>query len=79
MLVKVLAGKRKADTYLYVASDNDLTELPDTLLTLLGELREVLNVDLTEERQLVRCSGAEVLASIADVGYYLQMPPAEFK
>lgn len=79
MLVKVLAGKRKADTYLYVAADNDLTELPDALLTLLGELREVLNVDLTEERQLVRCSGAEVLASIADVGYYLQMPPVEFK
>lgn len=78
MVVKVLAGKRKADTYLFVAADKDVQELPEALLTLLGELRDVLEIDLTEERQLVRCPGAEVLASIEDIGYYLQMPPAEF-
>ena len=78
MEVKVLASNRKADTYLFVAADKDVGELPEALLTLLGELRDVLEIDLTEERQLVRCSGAEVLASVEDVGYYLQMPPAEF-
>lgn len=78
MEVKVLASNRKADTYLFVAAEKDVGELPEALLKLLGELRDVLEIDLTEERQLVRCSGAEVLASIEDVGYYLQMPPAEF-
>jgi len=78
MDIKVLAGNRKADTYLFVAADKDIDELPEALLTLLGEMRDVLEMDLTEERQLVRCSGAEVLASIAEVGYYLQMPPAEY-
>ncbi len=78
MNVKVLGGSRKADTYLFLAADKDVEELPEALLTLLGELRYVLEMDLTEERQLVRCSGAEVLASIAEVGYYLQMPPAEY-
>ena len=28
--------------------------------------------------ELKRFAGAEVLASIAEVGYYLQMPPAEY-
>ena len=78
MEVKVFASNRKADTYLFVAVDKDVEELPEALLTLLGDLRDVLEMDLTEERQLVRCSGAEVLASIAEVGYYLQMPPAEY-
>ncbi len=79
MEIKVLAGNRKADTYLYVAADKNTNDLPEALLTLLGELRDVLEIDLTAERQLARCSGAEVLASIAEVGYYLQMPPAEFQ
>jgi len=66
MDIKVLAGNRKADTYLFVAADKDIDELPEALLTLLGEMRDVLEMDLTEERQLVRC------------WYYLQMPPAEY-
>ena len=78
MEVKVLASNRKADTYLFVAADKDMGELPEALLTLLGELRDVLEMDLTQERQLVRCTGEEVLASFAEVGYYLQMPPVEF-
>ena len=74
MLVRVLAGQRKADTYLFVPADQDVAELPEALLSLLGELRDVVELD----RQLVRCSGSEVLAAIAEVGYYLQLPPAEF-
>jgi uncharacterized protein YcgL (UPF0745 family) len=35
-------------------------------------------LDLVPERQLVRCAGRDVLAAIAEVGYYLQLPPAEF-
>ena len=35
MDVKVLAGNRKADTYLFVAADKDVEELPQALLTLL--------------------------------------------
>lgn len=78
MEVKVFASNRKADTYLFVAADKDVEELPEALLTLLGDLRDVLEMDLTADRQLVRCSGADVLASIDEVGYYLQMPPAEY-
>lgn len=78
MLVKVLAGQRKPDTYLFIAADKDTTELPEALLKLLGELRDVMEMELMPERKLVRCSGSEVLASIEEVGYYLQMPPAEF-
>jgi len=44
---------------------------------LLGELREVITLDITPERKLARCTGAEVLEGLANAGYYLQMPPGE--
>ena len=75
--IRVLAGKRKPDTYLYIAADADAEELPADLLSLLGELREVITLDITSERQLARFTGAEVLEGLANAGYYLQMPPGE--
>ena len=75
--IRVLAGKRKPDTYLYISADAEAEDLPDDLLSLLGELREVITLDITTERQLARFTGAEVLEGVADTGYYLQIPPGE--
>ena len=75
--IRVLAGKRKPETYLYVPADAETEELPADLLSLLGELREVITLDITPERKLARCTGAEVLEGLANAGYYLQMPPGE--
>ena len=75
--IRVLAGKRKPDTYLYIPEDAETEELPADLLSLLGGLREVITLDITPERQLARCTGAEVLEGLANEGYYLQLPPGE--
>lgn len=75
--IRVLAGKRKPDTYLYISADAETEDLPAELLVLLGELREVITLDITPERQLATCTGAEVLEALANAGYYLQMPPGE--
>ena len=75
--IRVLAGKRKPDTYLYISADAEAEDLPADLLSLLGELREVITLDITPEWQLARCTGAEVLEGVADAGNYLQMPPGE--
>ena len=71
--IRVLAGKRKPDTYLYILADAEAEDLPADLLSLLGELREVITLDITPEWQLARCTGAEVLEGVANAGYYLQM------
>ena len=75
--IRVLAGKRKPETYLYVPADAETEDLPADLLSLLGELREVITLEITPERQLAGCTGAEVLEGLANAGYYLQMPPGE--
>ena len=75
--IRVLAGKRKPDTYLFISSKTKTEDLPSELLLLLGELREVITLDITPEKQLARCTGGEVLEGVAKAGYYLQMPPGE--
>ena len=75
--IRVLAGKRKPDTYLFIPSEREPEDLPAELLLLLGELREVITMDITSEKQLARCTGADVLEGIANAGYYLQLPPGE--
>ena len=75
--IRVLAGKRKPHTYLDILADAEAEDLPADLLSLLGELREVITLDITPEWQLARCTGAEVLEGVANAGYYLQMPQGE--
>ena len=75
--IRVLAGKRKPDTFLFIYSEAEIKNLPADLLSLLGELREVITLDITAEKQLARCTGAEVLEGLANAGYYLQVPLGE--
>jgi uncharacterized protein YcgL (UPF0745 family) len=75
--VRVLAGKRKPDTYLFISAEMQTDDLPPELLSLLGELRDVITLEITAEKQLARCTGAEVLEGLTNAGYYLQMPPGE--
>ena len=75
--IQVLVGKRKPDTYLFIPSEREPEDLPAELILLLGELREVIVLDITPEKRLSRCTGAEVLEGVANAGYYLQMPPGE--
>ncbi len=61
--------------YLYVDRERDLEDVPEALLTQFGEPQSLMTLVLTPERKLARAEAAEVLAQIADNGYYLQLPP----
>lgn len=76
--ITVFGAARKAGTYLYMPSDMPTDELPEALLQLLGELRVILEIEVSPDRRLARCTGAEVLEGISDKGYYLQIPPSEY-
>lgn len=76
-LVKVYKTRRKADLYLYVDFSEDLARVPDSLLERFGPAELALSLTLSPDRQLARVDAAEVLAAIAESGYFLQMPPAD--
>lgn len=76
-LVKIFKGARKPDAYLYVDFVDELSRVPEALLSQFGETTEVLSLKLTARRQLARADAAEVLAQIESAGFYLQLPPPE--
>ncbi|MCE5233135.1 MAG: YcgL domain-containing protein [Mizugakiibacter sp.] len=65
----------KADTYVYLRERDAFGALPATLARMLGELRFVLEVELSAGRRLAREDPATVRASLAERGWHLQLPP----
>ncbi len=76
-LVKVYKTRRKADTYLYVDFGEDLSRVPETLLTQFGTPELALSLSLSADRALASVDAGAVLQAIDDAGYFLQMPPAD--
>lgn len=70
---------KKNEMYLYVPFKEDeatlLNDLPDGLQKLTGRLDKVMELNLTPERKLARVKIEDVVSSIAEKGFYIQMPP----
>ncbi len=71
---RIYRSTRKAETYLYLRQDLTETVVPAALLTLLGRLDFVMELDLYPGRSLAREDISQVLTQLANCGWYLQMP-----
>ena len=67
--------------YLYLPYGEDETVfmqgLPEELKNLTGHLDKVMELELAPERTLARADVVEVIASLQEKGFYLQMPPRD--
>ena len=65
--------------YLYVqhrdSEEELLQSLPDGLENLTGRLEKVMELEWTPERKLARVKTEDVMASVRERGFYIQMPP----
>lgn len=69
---------KKEEMYLYVPfreEDKLLEQLPEGLEKLTGKLEKVMELELTPERKLARVKVEDVMASLKEKGFYIQMPP----
>lgn len=76
ILCSVYRSNKRAEMYLYVKKDTDLTSLPEVLYQQFGEASLVMSMLLSESRKLARADVGKVLAMIEEQGFYLQLPPA---
>lgn len=76
-LCVIYKGKKKADTYLYVEREGDFSRVPEALLGMLGELSEVMALELTASRRLAQADVEQVMQLLVEQGYFLQLPPAD--
>lgn len=75
LLCQIFRSSRKEEMYLYVDKAHGLVDVPEVLMTQFGEPQAVMTLILDSQRKLARADTAEVLADIAEKGFYLQMPP----
>ena len=72
---------KKDEMYLYVPwAEEDtvaLDSLPPALFQLTGKLTKVMELELSPDRKLSRANANDVIASIEEKGFYIQMPPNE--
>ncbi len=75
--VWIYKGSRRAETYLYVPEENNFQRVPKELLDALGTLELVMDLELDERRRLARVDAKDVMKSVSQAGYFLQLAPIE--
>ena len=73
----IYKSSRKQEMYVYVDRSAKLDDLPEALLSMFGTPLHVMDMVLTKNKKLARADAQQVLDSIAEKGFYLQMPPAD--
>jgi len=73
----VYKSLRKADTYLFVAHEDDFSALPPELCKALGQLEKIMSLQLSAEKKLARGNAVQVLADLHETGFHLQLPPGK--
>lgn len=77
LLCEIFKSSRKEEMYLYVDKRRGLAGVPEALLERFGTPLSVTTLLLSADKRLARAEASEVMAKIAEQGFYLQMPPAK--
>ena len=77
MKCSVVRSCLKDFTYIYLLAGQDYDDLPASLRKVFGEPEFVMNLELTAERKLAYEDINQVMQSLSEKGYHLQMPPQE--
>ena len=70
----VYKSTKKDETYVFIPTVTPLSDLPDELLKVLGQAEMVMTLNLTPEKKMARGTADEVIKSIEEKGFHLQMP-----
>ena len=63
------------ELYIYLTQADDFSAIPDSLATRLGKLQLVMDIDLSRARPLAREDVTQVMQSLSESGFHLQLPP----
>jgi len=77
MRCTVFRSSLKDFTYIYLHTEYEFGDLPDTLRAVFGQPELVMNLELTPERKLAYSDIEQVMQNLSEQGYHLQMPPKE--
>ena len=73
----VYKSLKKDLLFLYIDKKEDFSRVPAELLQSFGILEFVLEIELTAERKLAKEDSKQVLASLQEKGFFVQLPPTD--
>jgi len=73
----VYRSNTKPGMYLYLVEKDDFSDVPESLIKLLGDIVYSFEFDLSKNRKLVKAEALEVIRNMEENGYFLQMPPVK--
>lgn len=73
MKTVIYKGKKKQGAYLYLVEEDDFSQIPDILLSAMGDLEYVMTLELTSQRKLAQADVQQVIKALKEDGFYLQI------
>lgn len=74
---RIYRCSKQDEMYIYLRHDVVEDDIPGALRSRLGDLIEVMQLELTPSRKLARVDVKEVMNKLQQDGFFLQMPPAD--
>ena len=71
----VYRSEKKQGMFLYLREKDDFSCVPESLIKLLGETTYSFEFDLNQDKKMVKVEAKEVMKTMDENGYFLQMPP----
>ncbi|MEI8596071.1 YcgL domain-containing protein [Photobacterium sp. Hal280] len=75
MFCAIYKSSKKENTYLYINTKDDFSDVPEALLNTFGTPQFVMVLKLSDERKLALADINKVRELLSTQGYYLQIPP----
>lgn len=70
----VYRSSLKDETYVFLPTTTPLSDLPEQLIKILGQAEMVMTLNLSPEKKMARGTAAEIMKSIDEQGFHLQLP-----
>lgn len=74
-LCAIYRSKKKEGMYLYIPKRDQFDDVPQSLLQIFGKPEFSMFFNLVGGKSLLRAKNEDVIQSLEEQGYYLQMPP----
>lgn len=65
---------RKPDMYIYLAEEDDFSNVPKDIFNSLGIVEFAMELELSADKKLAREDPAKVMKNLEDNGFHLQLP-----
>ena len=64
---------RKPDTYIYLAEEDNISVVPDTIIKSLGIIEFALELDITKGMKLAKENPQTILDNLKEHGFHMQL------